>query len=98
MVVYFGRIYVAVPFDRTLPEYCKLEVYLENPDGSVRQPDTYIGISKIAFKLDGFNFPLACGTSCRIVPIAMKETKSRHIAGILMASSFDFDLQCDRFR
>lgn len=33
---YRGQIYLDVPFDESLPTYCELRDYLENPDGSMR--------------------------------------------------------------
>lgn len=38
MLPYMGRIYIDVPYDATLPEYRKLEAFLENSDGSMRLP------------------------------------------------------------
>ena len=38
MPPYMGQIYIDVPYDKNLPEYQKLETYLENPDGSMRLP------------------------------------------------------------
>lgn len=39
MIPYMGQIYIDVPYDRNLPEYRKLEAFLETPDGSMRQPN-----------------------------------------------------------
>ena len=36
MVSYRGQIYIDLPFDQTLPPYQALELFLENPDGSMR--------------------------------------------------------------
>jgi len=36
ILAYAGQIYIDVPYDKTLPEYRKLEAFLENPDGTVR--------------------------------------------------------------
>ncbi len=38
MMPYLGQIYIDLPFDKEVPEYQKLESYLENPDGSMRVP------------------------------------------------------------
>ncbi|WP_028452940.1 hypothetical protein [Chitinilyticum aquatile] len=39
MCSYRGQIYIDIPFDRSNPDYLKIEAYLENPDGSMRYPD-----------------------------------------------------------
>ena len=38
MLSYLGQIYIDVPYDITLPEYQKLTLFLENPDGTMRIP------------------------------------------------------------
>lgn len=35
---YRGQIYIDVPFDDSLPTYCKLRDFLEYPDGKIRFP------------------------------------------------------------
>lgn len=35
-VPYLGQIYLDVPYDERLPDYCALRDYLEHPDGSMR--------------------------------------------------------------
>jgi hypothetical protein len=35
---YYGQIYLDVPFDETLEEYCRLRDFLEFPDGTIRYP------------------------------------------------------------
>ncbi len=45
---YVGEIYVDVPYDRDNADYRMLEAYLENPDGTMRNPDItfyYISLS-----------------------------------------------------
>jgi hypothetical protein len=36
MAPYLGQVYIDLPFDESLPMYCKLRDYLEHPDGSMR--------------------------------------------------------------
>lgn len=36
---YFGEIYLDVPYDELNPQYQLLSQYLENPDGSLKDPD-----------------------------------------------------------
>lgn len=36
MTSYFGQVYIDVPFDKNLPLYQTLEIYLEHPDGTMR--------------------------------------------------------------
>lgn len=36
MAPYFGQVYIDVPYDESLPAYCKLRDYLEYQDGSMR--------------------------------------------------------------
>lgn len=36
LLPYSGQIYIDLPLDNTLPEYRKLEAFLEHPDGTVR--------------------------------------------------------------
>lgn len=36
MMPYLGQVYLDIPFDESLSEYCMLRDYLENPDGSMR--------------------------------------------------------------
>ena len=36
LMPYAGQIYIDLPFDNTLPEYRKLEAFLERPDGTLR--------------------------------------------------------------
>lgn len=38
MMHYLGEIYIDVPFDPEDPEFRKLRDYLENPDGTMRNP------------------------------------------------------------
>lgn len=38
MISYQGQLYIDMPFDVSTPKYQKLAAYLENPDGSMRQP------------------------------------------------------------
>jgi hypothetical protein len=33
---YLGQVYLDVPYDESLPEYCVLRDYLEHPDGTMR--------------------------------------------------------------
>jgi hypothetical protein len=33
-MAYIGQIYIDIPYDKTLPDYQKLESFLENPDGT----------------------------------------------------------------
>lgn len=40
MLSYQGQIYIDVPYDKSLMEYRKLEDFLENPDGSMKLPNT----------------------------------------------------------
>lgn len=35
---YRGQIYLDVPYDESLDDYCKLRDFLEYPDGSIRHP------------------------------------------------------------
>lgn len=37
---YLGQIYIDLPYDPTLPAYKELQAFLENPDDSMRFPDT----------------------------------------------------------
>jgi len=36
LLPYSGQLYIDLPFDNTLPEYRKLEAFLEHPDGTSR--------------------------------------------------------------
>ncbi len=36
LLPYAGQIYIDLPLDNTLPEYRKLEAFLEHPDGTLR--------------------------------------------------------------
>ena len=39
MMSYQGQIYINVPYEKSLAAYQALEVFLENPDGSMRFPE-----------------------------------------------------------
>src|SRR5437763_15686800 len=36
MAPYLGQVYLDVPYDESLPDYCQLRDYLEHPDGTMR--------------------------------------------------------------
>ncbi len=40
MMSYMGQIYIDIPYDSSLPEYKRVEQFLENPDGSIAFADT----------------------------------------------------------
>lgn len=48
MVPYLGQVYLDVPYDDSLPEYCLLRNYLEYPDGTMR----HAGVRFYAMPLD----------------------------------------------
>lgn len=48
MAPYLGQVYLDVPYDDALPEYCRLRDYLEHPDGTMRHP----GVRFYAMPLD----------------------------------------------
>jgi len=48
MAPYLGQVYLDVPYDESLPEYCQLRDYLEYPDGSIR----HAGVRFYAMSLD----------------------------------------------
>lgn len=36
---YLGQIYLDIPFDESNPQYQRINQYVENPDGSLKDPD-----------------------------------------------------------
>ena len=49
---YQGQLYIDVAYDASLPQYLKLAAFLENPDGSMRLPNTTFSYLPLAHAME----------------------------------------------